>query len=172
MIWVLFLVFLFPFCKTYRVYFMEQADNSHSNHGAMDEGNPDHTQGNPDPWCTEHCVLMEVAHLSRKRKPMSSCCSAHGGMVGDCNQRAVLNTRSIHHGQGAAATTAAASLLDAAVVYSTDSISEVSQVGFSRSPRGGCQLLQKLARCPPEEEGLLQPLALLEGGLLQPLALL
>ena len=156
MIWVLFLLFLFPFCKKSRVYFMEQADNSHSNHGAMDEGNPDHTQGNPDPWCTEHCVLMEVAHL----------------MVGDCKQRAVLNTRSIHHGQGAAATTAAASLLDAAVVYSTDSISEVSQVGFSRSPRGGCQLLQKLARCPPEEEGLLQPLALLEGGLLQPLALL
>ena len=46
------------------------------------------------------------------------------------------------------------SLLDAAVVYSTASFSEVSQVGFS------------------VQEGLLQPLALLEGGLLQPLALL
>ena len=64
------------------------------------------------------------------------------------------------------------SLLDAAVVYSTASFSEVSQVGFSTSPRGGCKLLQKLARCPSVQEGLLQPLALLEGGLLQPLALL
>ena len=48
----------------------------------------------------------------------------------------------------------------------------VTQVGFSTSPRGGCKLLQKLARCASVQEGLLQPLALLEGGLLQPLALL
>ena len=54
------------------------------------------------------------------------------------------------------------SLLDAAVVYSTASFSEVAHVGFSRSPRGGCQLLQQLARCPSVQEGLLQPLALLE----------
>ena len=38
--------------------------------------------------------------------------------------------------------------------------------------RWGGKLLQKLARCPPEEEGLLQPLSLLEGGMLQPLELL
>ena len=36
------------------------------------------------------------------------------------------------------------------------------QVGLSSSPRGGCQLLQQLARCPSVHEGLLQPLALLE----------
>ena len=36
------------------------------------------------------------------------------------------------------------------------------QVGLSTSPRGGCQLLQQLARCPSVHEGLLQPLALLE----------
>ena len=65
------------------------------------------------------------------------------------------------------------SLLDAAVVYSTASFSEVSQVGFSPSCSScWCKLLQKLARCPSVQEGLLQPLALLEGGLLQPLALL
>ena len=39
---------------------------------------------------------------------------------------------------------------------------EVSQVGVSSSPRGGCQLLQQLARCPSVHEGLLQPLALME----------
>ena len=63
-------------------------------------------------------------------------------------------------------------MLDAAVVSSTASFAQMSQLRFSTSSCGGGKLLQKLARCPTEEEGLLQPLALLEGGLLQPLALL
>ena len=60
------------------------------------------------------------------------------------------------------------SLLDAAVISSAGCVSQVAQLCLSSCRK----LLHKLARCPPEEEGLLQPLALLEGGLLQPLALL
>ena len=41
-----------------------------------------------------------------------------------------------------------------------------SRIRFSSS-RGGGKLLQKLARGPPEEEGLLQPLALQPQTLLQ-----